>query len=90
MIGVPPLVGADHDTVRLAFPGVTVALAGAAGSAAGMTTVDGADAGDVPTPLWAFTVKVYVDPFFSVPTVQLNVDSDVGAHVFVPGDEVTV
>lgn len=89
-MGVPPLVGADHDTARLAFPGATVGFAGAAGGDAGMTTVDGADAGDVPTPLCAFTVKVYVVPFFNVATVQLSVVSEVGPQVFVPGEEVTM
>jgi hypothetical protein len=69
---------------------VTVGLAGAEGKVAGTTTAEGADAGELPTPLLAFTVNVYVVPFLSVPTTQLNVASDAGEQVFVAGDEVTV
>ncbi len=56
--------------------------------AVGVTTLDGADAGPVPTLLVAVTVKVYVTPSVSV-TTEADVAPAVVA-VTPPGDAVTV
>lgn len=79
----------DHDNVTLLFPRVAVGLPGIVG-VPGVAGVETGDASDVPSPLCAFTVKVYEVPFVSVPTVQLGVDSVAGEQVIVPGDEVAV
>jgi hypothetical protein len=48
---------ADHDTVSLLLPLMAEGFPGAVGVPA-VTDVEGDDAGDVPTPLWADTVKL--------------------------------
>ena len=60
VIGLPPLAGADQLTVADWLPAVAVTLPGAAGAvgAVGVTWLDGAEAGPVPTLLVAATVKV--------------------------------
>lgn len=83
------VVGAVHDTVSLLLPLTAVGLPGAVGTPA-TTAVEGADAGDVPTPLWALTVTVYGVPFVSVLRTQLRAVSEVGEQVAVPGLAVTV
>ena len=55
----PPLdAGAVKATEALALPAVAVTPVGAPGTVAGTTALDGADAGPVPVPLVAVTVKV--------------------------------
>lgn len=83
------VVGAVHDTVSLLLPLTAVGLPGAVGTPA-TTAVEGADAGDVPTPLWALTVTVYGVPLASVLRTHVRTVSEVGAQVSVPGFAVTV
>ena len=91
MIAAPPSeAGADHDTVACPLPGVAFAPVGAPGTVAdadGITGVEAADAGPVPTPFVAVTVKVYDVPSVRPVTVT-------GLVVFIavnpPGDDVTV
>jgi hypothetical protein len=55
----PPLeAGADQLTKACPFPALAATLAGAPGGPAGVTLVEGAEAGLVPTALVAVTVKV--------------------------------
>lgn len=90
VMAVPPFVGAVQVTVALLIPRVALGFAGAEGRVAGVTAVDAAEGGDVPTPLVALTVKVYAVPLVSVVTLQLSVEREAGAQVLVPGDDVTV
>jgi hypothetical protein len=64
VIGLPPFAGGDQVTVADSLPAVAVTFPGAAGAvgAVGVTWPDGAEAGPVPTPLVAVTVKVYEAP----------------------------
>jgi len=56
---VDPLEGgAVHDTPAELSPAVALTPVGAPGTAAGVTAVEADDAGPVPTPLVAVTVKV--------------------------------
>jgi hypothetical protein len=60
VIGLPPLLaGAVKATVALALPAVAVPMVGAPGTvvADGVTLLDAAEAGPVPTELVAVTVK---------------------------------
>ena len=55
----PPLeAGAVKLTLAEALPGVAETPVGAPGTVAGVTAFDAAEAGPVPTPLVAVTVKV--------------------------------
>jgi hypothetical protein len=64
VIGLPPLSGGVQLTVADAFPAVAVTPVGAPGTVgAGMTVLDGADSGPVPTEFVAVTVKKYTCPF---------------------------
>jgi hypothetical protein len=59
VIALPPFdAGAVKLTVACPLPGVAVPIVGAPGSVAGVTLLDGADAGLVPFALVAVTVKV--------------------------------
>ena len=63
VIGEPPLeAGGAKKTVACAFPAVAATDGGAPGTVAGVTLLEGADAGPVPTVLVAVTVKVYAVP----------------------------
>ena len=64
VMGLPPLAGAVQLTVAEALPAVAVTPVGAAGAvgATGVTAPDGAEAGPLPTPLVAVTMKVYAVP----------------------------
>ena len=60
---VPPLLaGATKLTEACALPGIAVTPVGAPGTVTGITGLDGAEAGPVPTALVAVTVKVYAVP----------------------------
>jgi hypothetical protein len=50
--------GAFQETVARPSPGVALTSVGGPGTPAGVTALDAADAGPVPTPLVAVTVKV--------------------------------
>jgi hypothetical protein len=54
----PSLEGAVHHTVAEALAGDTMTPVGGPGVVAGVTWPEGADAGPVPTPFVAVTVKV--------------------------------
>ena len=55
----PPLEnGTAHETTIWALPGVAVRPVGAVGRPTGMTALEGAEAGPVPTAFVAVTVKV--------------------------------
>jgi hypothetical protein len=59
VIAEPPLLaGAVKVTVAWALPAVAAPIVGAPGTVAGVTLFDAAEAGPVPTPLVAVTVKV--------------------------------
>jgi hypothetical protein len=59
VMALPPFdAGGAKLTVACEFPAVTVTPVGAPGTVAGVTLLDGVDAGPVPTALVAFTVKV--------------------------------
>lgn len=58
MIGAPPFdAGAVHDTFAWASPAVAVTCVGAPGAVAGMTALEGAEAGPT-VPFVAVTVKL--------------------------------
>ena len=96
MIALPPLAGADHVTVADPFPATAVGAAGAfgaVGGAVGVTALDGAEAGPVPTALVAATVKVYAVPLLK-PLIVVEVagglpDTVTGAKAVVPTNGVT-
>jgi hypothetical protein len=75
VIVAPFVIDPVHDTVAFPVPLSAVGLPGADGEPA-LTPVEAADAGDVPLAFVAFTVKVYVVPFVSVPTVQESGPAD--------------
>ena len=58
MAAPPLLAGAVQVTVAEALPKVAVPMVGAPGTVAGVTALDCAEAGPVPTLLMAATVKV--------------------------------
>ena len=59
MTAEPPLLaGGVKVTVACALPAVAVPIVGAPGSVAGVTLLEAADAGPVPTAFVAVTVKV--------------------------------
>ena len=59
MIGLPPFeAGAVKLTVACALPAVAVPIVGAPGTVAGVTLLEGFEAGPVPIALVAVTVKV--------------------------------
>ena len=59
MIGLPPLeAGGVKATEAESLPAVAVPMVGAPGTVAGVAELEAAEAGPVPTPLMAITVKV--------------------------------
>ena len=59
VIALPPFTaGAVKATVACNTPAVTVPIVGAFGTVAGVTAAEADDAGPIPTPFVAFTVKV--------------------------------
>ena len=59
------------------------------GTVAGVTAGEAAEAAPAPLAFVAFTVNVYAVPFAS-PVTAHDVAGGVAAHVFDPGDDVTV
>ena len=58
-IALPPVLGADHETMSSPLLVVTVGVLGAAGTVVTTIEVDGADGAEDPAALVAITVKVY-------------------------------
>ena len=87
MIAAPLLGGAVKLTLALAFPKVALTFCGAPGTPAGVTLFEAADAGPVPMPLVAVTVKVYAVPSVS-PVTPIGLVAPFA--VTPPGLEVTV
>src|SRR5260370_40411290 len=88
-MAAPPLeAGASQLNITWLFPGVTSRPAGAPGTVAGVTELDGDEAGPVPTALVAVTVKVYLVPLVRPLTVAL-VAVPLALAVIPPGDEGT-
>jgi len=84
------VAGAIQLTVTCPSPAEATTPVGAPGTvASGITHADAVDAGPVPTPFWALTVKLYGVPFLSPDTVQTN-GPEVHVHVFAVGELVTV
>jgi len=54
----PSSLGAVHDTVALALPSTAETLVGAPGTSTGVTELDAADDGELPTEFVATTVNV--------------------------------
>jgi len=54
----PSSLGAVHDTAAVPFPGTAETLVGAPGSDTGVTELDAADDGELPTEFVATTVNV--------------------------------
>ena len=65
MADPPLLAGAANATLACALPAVAVPMTGAPGTPVGVTLFDAAEAGLVPIPLVAVTVKVYAVPLVS-------------------------
>ena len=86
-MAAPFAEGAVKLMVACTFPAVAVPITGAAGTPAGVTEFDAADAAPVPTLLVAFTVKVYAVPFVSPATI---IGEAVPVPVNPPGEDVTV
>src|SRR5450759_4453012 len=55
VIGEPPLAGVSQVTVAEAFPAVAVPITGASGTVAGVTVLDSAENGPVPTASVSYT-----------------------------------
>jgi hypothetical protein len=88
VIGDPPVeVGALQDTVARPFPAVAETPVGAPGAVAGVTALDGDEAGPAPAPLVAVTVNVYAVPFVKPETVNGLAEP---VAVAPPGEAVTV
>ena len=69
---------------------MTAGAPGTVVDAAGLTGLDGLDAGPVPTPLVAVTVNVYAVPFTRPDTTQPAPTVANTVHVAPPGDAVAV
>ena len=81
--------GAVNVTVACAFPAVAVPMVGAPGTVAGVTLLDAAEAGPVPTALVAVTVNVYAVPF-ARPVTVIEVQGAAQLPVIPLGEEVAV
>jgi hypothetical protein len=92
-MALPPLLaGAVQLTVAEALAAVAVTAVGAPGTdplPAGVTGLDGAEAGPSFRLFWAITVNVYVVPFVRPVTVVLKVDPFGVVVITFPGLEVT-
>ena len=87
MTALPPFAGADQLTVAAPSPATVVGAAGAPGAVAGavgVTALDAAEDGPVPTALVAATVKVYAVPLLKPLTVVVVAG---GLPVTVTGDK---
>src|SRR3954447_19662352 len=62
VIGEPPSNGGENDTTTLAFPALTMGLAGASGTALSTTGADATEGRPAPFMFVARTVHVYVCP----------------------------
>jgi len=72
LMALPPLDdGGVHETVAWALPEVAVTLVGGPATAAGVTALDGVEAGPGPTALAAVTVNVYDVPLVRPATVAV-------------------
>jgi hypothetical protein len=90
VIALPPFeAGAVHETLACDVPPVAVTLVGAPGTVAGVTALDGADAGPAPAAFAATTVNVYVVPLVSPVTVA-EVTDPATVDDAPPGAAVTV
>jgi hypothetical protein len=88
VIALPPLnAGALKVTLAESTPAVTFVIVGASGTAEGVTLAEGMDAGPVPIPFVAVTLKEYAFPFVSPDTV---IGLDTPVPVMFSGLEVTV
>jgi hypothetical protein len=88
VIALPPFdAGAVNVTDACALPAVAVPIVGAPGTVAGVTLLEDADAGPVPTELVAVTVNVYAVPLVKPATV---IGLTVPVWVFPPGEDVAV
>ncbi len=91
MIALPPFeVGAVQLSVACPLPAEAETFVGALGGPIGVTAFEGVDAGPVPAPFVAVTVKVYEVPFMSPVTVAVVVVPLAVVAVTPPGAEVTV
>jgi hypothetical protein len=91
MADPPSLAGAVHVTVACALPAEAVPIVGAPGTVggSGVTELETAEDGPVPTALVAVTVKVYAVPLAS-PLTAVEVAVAPALAVMPPGDEVSV
>ena len=81
---LPPEAGADQVTVARPLPAVASTFKGALGvpnTACGVTGVEAAEAGPVPTELAAVTVKLYAVPLVRPVTVQVTAGVAGGVEV---------
>src|SRR4051812_28940199 len=84
----PPLdAGGVNAMVACALPAGAVPMLGAAGTVAGVTLFDGADARPVPTEFVAVAVNVYAVPLVRPPTVM---GEAAPLALIAPGEDVTV
>ncbi len=89
-MAVPPLsAGANQETRADLLPRAAVTSDGGPGTVAGVTLLDGKEAGPVPTPFVAVTVNVYAVPFLRPFTVQESCPT-VQPQVCPSGELVTV
>ena len=89
-MALPPMSdGAVQETRAEALAAVAVTPVGLAGTGAGVTGVEGSDAGPVPASLVALTVNVYGVPLVRPDTVQES-GPLVQPQVWVPSEAVTV
>jgi hypothetical protein len=88
VIAEPLLAAAAQLAVARPLPDVAVTAVGVPGTVAGVTAVEAADAGPVPTLLVAVTVNVYAVPLVNPVTVAVS--APVVVAVRPPGLEVTV
>ena len=87
VIAEPPLeAGGVNVTVACALPAAAVPIVGGPGTAAGVTLLEGADAGPVPAALVAVTVNVYAVPLVS-PLTMIGEAAPLVAMP--PGEDVT-
>src|SRR5688572_30742939 len=86
--GKPPFdAGGANATRACALPASAATAKGAPGSVAGVTLLEGADSGPVPTAVVALTVKVYAVPLVSPPT---TIGEAAPLAVMPPGEVVTM
>ena len=90
MIGLPPFdAGADHETWTALLSAMTDTPVGGPGRCAGVTGLEGMEAGLVPMLFAAVTVNVYEYPSESPVTVQ-EVAAASAVQLWVPSEAVAV